>query len=424
MDLFREYRRRYPVREALIDRAPPSLLFNVVVIPCYDEEVQEVAATLDALAACTPPHRPVEVIVVINAPAGAGETARRKNRDLYDFLRSSPERWEHEMLSLIPLLTDDLPPREAGVGLARKIGMDEALYRFAAAGSAGEGILTSLDADTRVEKNYLTALENHFLQYPRRQGVSVCFEHPLQGPYPASVYNGIIQYELHLRYFVEALRHTGHPYAFHTIGSAFAVRAATYMRLGGMNKRQGGEDFYFLQKVIMTGDYATLTSTRVMPSPRPSGRVPFGTGPETDRFMKGEKETFLTYSLAAFTALKHFFDLLPRLYEKGTTPDTLYASLPLPLKHFLSAAEFVSRIEEIRGNVATQQSFMKRFFRWFNTFKVIKYLNMIHQDLYERQPVVQEAEELLRQTGEKTIPVTPEVLLMYYRQREQQQGTA
>ncbi len=383
MDLFREYRRRYPVREALIDRAPASLLFNVVVIPCYDEDVQEVAATLDSLADCTPPLRPVEVIVVINAPVGAAEAARRKNRDLFNFLRRHQSRWEQENLSLFPLLFEDLPPREAGVGLARRIGMDEALYRLVAAGSAEEGILTSLDGDTRVEKTYLTALENHFLQHPRCEGVSVCFEHPLQGPYPDSVYDGIIQYELHLRYFVEALRHTGHPYAFHTVGSAFAVRAATYMRLGGMNKRQGGEDFYFLQKVIMTGNYAILPTTRVMPSPRPSERVPFGTGPEMYRFMTGEKETFLTYNLAVFTDLQHFFDFVPRLYEKAISPATFYASIPLSLKHFLSLTEFVSRIEEIRGNVATQQSFIKRFYRWFDTFKVIKYLNMIHRDLYD-----------------------------------------
>jgi glycosyltransferase involved in cell wall biosynthesis len=397
-------------------------LFNAVVIPCYDEEEQEVSATLDSLSACDPPRRDVEVILVINAPAGADPVVIEKNRRLYRFLLDNLERWEHEKLSVHPLLVEDLPPRDAGVGLARKTGMDEALYRFSAAGTGEEGLLTSLDADTRVETNYLTALETFFREHPRTEGVSLCFEHPLQGPYPAAVYEGIRQYELHLRYFTGTLRYAGHPYAFHTIGSAFAVRARAYMRLGGMNKRQGGEDFYFLQKVIMAGHYSDLTATCVHPSPRPDRRVPFGTGPEIYRFLTGEKDAFLTYNFEAFISLQGFFRQVPALYGEEIAPDDLYASLPPPLQHFLSREELVRRIGEIRENVATPETFIRRFFRWFDVFKVIKYLNSVHPGFYPRQPVASEAERLLQRKGEKEIPHDMEGLLQYYRLADRKAG--
>ena len=63
----------------------------------------------------------------------------------------------------------------------------------------------------------------------------------------------IMKYELYLRYYRLALEYTGHPHAYHCIGSAFAVRTLDYVAQGGMNKRQAGEDFYFLQKLIATG---------------------------------------------------------------------------------------------------------------------------------------------------------------------------
>jgi len=41
----------------------------------------------------------------------------------------------------------------------------------------------------------------------------------------AQVYGAIAAYELHLRYYVQALRYAGFPHAHHTVGSCLAVRA-------------------------------------------------------------------------------------------------------------------------------------------------------------------------------------------------------
>jgi len=45
------------------------------------------------------------------------------------------------------------------------------------------------------------------------------------------------------------LQQAGSPYAYHTIGSAFACRAEAYIAAGGMNRRHAAEDFYFLQQL-------------------------------------------------------------------------------------------------------------------------------------------------------------------------------
>ena len=103
--------------------------------------------------------------------------------------------------------------------------------------------------------------------------------------FPPRTYHAIALYELHLRYYLHSVRSTGYPHAFHTVGSAFAVRADIYCQEGGMNRRQGGEDFYFIQKVAQRGSWSECNETCVYPSPRPSDRVPFGTGPAVARLI-------------------------------------------------------------------------------------------------------------------------------------------
>jgi hypothetical protein len=135
-------------------------------------------------------------------------------------------------------------------------------------------VIACFDADCTCDPNYLAATENFFQSQPSAPGASIYFEHPLDGENREP----IALYELHLRYYVEALRYAGFPHAYHTIGSSMAARADPYFKQGGMNKRKAGEDFYFLHKIIPLGGFGEINDTRVIPSPRASHRVPFGTG--------------------------------------------------------------------------------------------------------------------------------------------------
>ncbi len=71
-----------------------------------------------------------------------------------------------------------------------------------------------------------------------------------------------------------------------------------------MNRRQAGEDFYFIQKLVPAGGYFNLNLTTVFPSPRISSRVPFGTGVTISRMAEAGDDIFLSYNFKAFMELK------------------------------------------------------------------------------------------------------------------------
>ncbi|MGE3825957.1 MAG: glycosyltransferase family 2 protein, partial [Bacteroidia bacterium] len=298
--------------EKQITEAPLPDLGLVIVIPCHNE--QHLLRTLNSLAACALPKCKVEVIVVINAAENSSEEILKENT----FTEVELQRWiirnESAALRCFYIANNALPAKDAGVGLARKIGMDEAVRRFDASGNEN-GVIVCLDADCTVESNYLTALENHFLLHPSATGCSVYFEHPLEGTeFTPQVYEGIIRYELFLRYYNCGLRFSGYPFAWHTIGSSMAVRTKIYQQQGGMNKRKAGEDFYFLTKLFPLGGFTELNDTAVFPSPRPSERVPFGTGKAINKWLEEGTNNLPTYHPKTFTDLAELVELVPELY--------------------------------------------------------------------------------------------------------------
>ena len=269
------YFRRFGFCARQIASRPDAGLGIVVVVPCCNEP--DLVGSLASLRHCERPGCSVEVIVVVNASAGCRAEVRLQNQATLNIAAEWTAQHSDARFAFHTLHFPELPPKQAGVGLARKIGMDEALRRLDDIGRP-DGIIAGYDADCRCAPNYLTAIERYFERTPASPGCSIYFEHPLEGPMSPQVYEGVAAYELHLRYYIQALRHAGFPHAHHTLGSCMAVRADAYRKQGGMNKRKAGEDFHFLNKVIPLGGFADLTRTTVYPSPRPSDRVPFGTG--------------------------------------------------------------------------------------------------------------------------------------------------
>lgn len=400
-------------------QAPSKDLAIVVAIPACNEP--DILKTLSSLLLCRRPLGAVEIIIIINAAESAMADVISQNhlteKEVLAYARTHNESGFRILFSHVPAL----PDRDAGAGLARKIAMDHALSRFKHLNRPG-GIILSLDADTICEENYLIEVERQFREQPDTKACNIRYEHPLEGgPFPDSVYNGIIQYELHLRYYIQALRFAGHPHAFHTVGSAFGVRADIYAAQGGMNKRSAGEDFYFLQKIIPLGGFYEINSTRVMPSPRPSDRVGFGTGPVISKFLRGETTELQTYHPDVFFDLKEFLSTVPSLYNASQQSlQQLLEGYPPALRENLSH-EFISRILEIRGNAARESTFINRFYRWFNMFRSLKYINFAHQHYYSRVPVLDAARELISWTdpGFQAEGKAKELLLYF---REIQKG--
>jgi hypothetical protein len=412
---------RYLAERALfpemIKEAPDKKTGIIIVVPAYDEP--GIAKLLDSLADCSEIPCAVEVLIIVNAPEEAPPDSISNNKLTIENI----EIWKQEnpgcFFRLYTILAEPKPVRGWGVGLARKTGMDEAVRRFNIINNP-DGVILNLDADCLVAENYLVTVFNEFLSRKERSACSIYFEHPLAGSdFSGEVYAYIALYELHLRYYFQGLLYAGFPYVFHTVGSATGVKALPYIRAGGMNRKQAGEDFYFIQKLVPAGGYFSLNSTVVYPSPRPSFRVPFGTGASITRLTESKEPFLLTYNITAFKELKTFFRMAEDYYDNGPEEFTIfYKSLPPGIRSFTEEQELREKMGEIKNNTSAFDSFMKRFFGWFNMFKIVKYLNFVHPGIFDKKSVIIAATDLLDVRSIHLKSVDPAALLHYYRSLE------
>lgn len=395
-----DYLEKYSFRSRLIHDAPSQDVGIIVVIPSYAEP--SINHALLSLQSCSRPPCEVEVIVVVNQSEIEGEEIAALNQQTFEETMKWEERTRGSRdpgFSVFAILEKELPKKHAGVGFARKIGMDEAVRRFGLAGRE-DGIIACFDADSSCRSDYLTELYKHFEKYPETPGCSIRYEHPTFGSeFEPKTYLAVTYYELHLRYYNQAMKATGVPYAFHTVGSSMAVRSSAYQKQGGMNRRKAGEDFYFLHKIIELGNFTELNSTIVYPSPRPSDRVPFGTGKAINSFLKSPHTGYYTYNLQAFKYLSEFFKSIPEFYITKPELVTLGGQVPYVLIDFLSSYFFDDRILEISKNSKGLSSFEKRFYRWFNAFMVLKFVHFVRDNAHPNARVELAALDLLRNIG-------------------------
>ncbi|MDR1720137.1 MAG: hypothetical protein LBR67_08505 [Dysgonamonadaceae bacterium] len=346
------------------------------MIPCYHEP--DVHGTLNSLLECVNGNFVTEILLVINSYQFNDNDIKEANRRTYRESLDFAARHNNPHFRLIPLLIEDLPGHQSGAGIPRKLGMDEALCRFDRIGR-NQGIIVSLDADCTVDTNYLTEIYRLFHAHDLCSA-TIAFHHPTEHlPETDPVRKAATIYENYLRYYRAALEYCGYPYAYYTIGSAIAVRCETYARAGGMSKLQAGEDFYFMQKVFPLGKTRFIDTTCVYPAARLSDRVPFGTGPELIKLTAGAQPIKTTYSVESFQLLKTFFCRIDRFYHTPTDAIAdIISELPDPLKAFLENETITDRLEEINRNTNRPEAFRKRFFNYFNAFKILKYLNFVH----------------------------------------------
>jgi hypothetical protein len=404
---------------ASVPGVPSGQLKYIVVLPAYCEP--DLTDALESLWNCVRPDGHIEVLVVINSPENAGEEVLQSNRHTLEKASGWIACHHDPSMNFHMLEKSSLPASDAGVGLARKIGMDEAVHRFNSI-NRPDGYILSFDADSCCDGDYFTSIAEEICRHPDIKGFTVYFEHPVQGTeFDDRVYAAITEYELHLRYVNQFLRYAGFPYAHHTVGSCFGVRAETYTAQGGMNKRQGGEDFYFLHKIIPLGNFTDITTTRVIPSPRVSARVPFGTGPVIGRYLNSEEPGLKTYAPECFLALRELFRIVPELF-KATRDDIGGRMKPLPesMKAFLMEHQVTESVMEISANCGSPDTFNKRFYRWFDAFRVIKYLNYASRNFYPQIAVGEAAKHFLSVTEQmvNTEKFTNLELLRVFRKME------
>jgi len=397
-----------PAINSLAEESPRM----IVVIPSYNEPA--LLRSLESLYRCRLPSCFVEVIIVMNHPEHASKDARRQNEESLRDAAHWILQHTSSKLHFHVIYKPDVPEKIAGVGYARKTGMDEAVYHYLRS-NVDDGVIIGFDADATCDENYLEEIERTFFGGKQVNGASIYFEHPIEGDeFDASVYEGIVLYELHLRYLNQALRHAGFPYAYHTVGSSFAVSAPAYVKQGGINKRKAGEDFHFLQKIIPLGNYVEINTTRVLPSPRPSNRVPFGTGASISQWMNNGFAALYTYPLEPFEDLKQLFALVPRFFKTNETEvEKLCTPLPYPIQDYLLQNNYLEHISQANANSASPEAFRKRFFSWFDGLKTVKYLNESCRQVYSKQSAQIAAGRLLKKLGYDNIYTARELLYIY-----------
>lgn len=360
---------RYKSLSPFFEDIPDEQVGMIVIIPCiYDAFVFNTLASLE----CTNTVYPkIEVIVHVNSGEQTPAKIVEENRAIFYALKQKAEAGFYKKFKLLPILTEKTIRKKAGVGFARKVAMDEAVRRFDAIDKP-DGLIVSLDADSLVGVNYFQEIVRVTSDRTYR-----CFTFQFQhhydtAAYPANVIDACKKYEIYLRYYRLALKTFDFPFAIHTIGSCFAIRAESYTKLGGMTPRQGGEDFYFLQKAVKMNPVHEVRSPIVFPSPRISNRVPFGTGPSVRNIVENGK--YDVYNFELFGLLKDFYRLFPAIGNENKIEN-----IPPVILDYIGLHKFESIVTECRRYSATSSAFVKRMFDNFDAFFIVKFLNTFNQ---------------------------------------------
>jgi hypothetical protein len=382
--LSEHYFKRFPnfrAQYACAD-APLGALRLIITIPLFKEEAEYILTSLEECAVNVPAE--IEVLAIVNQAAD--------RPDLLDFHQMQVEALKKRSLKNgIPLQVIsalDLDPKQAGVGLARKIAMDEALARLAQIGK--DGLIVGLDGDCKVSKNYLQELLK--AEQSNINAASLHFEHPLEG-LEAKEQKNIIDYEIWLRYYARALQWSGFPFHYLTIGSSMAVRASAYAKIGGMNRRKAGEDFYFLHKLMPMPNYKDINNLKVYPQARISDRVPFGTGRAMAEIEAGKKDFKLVYNSFIFKELK-------LINESMNLGSKQLLKLDFWNDFLKQEPKFLKSFEALQQR-SSEESFLQNFRYWWDGFKVLKFVHY-RAELYPAEPASAAVQSLL---GENLEPL-------------------
>ena len=396
------YLERYAYPPLSISAKPLPNTGLIVVIPVFNEEYTLKA--LDSLLDSKLPSEPVEVLIIINN-AIADQNILQQNEkclsEIEHWISDNPKEGIHFYVRHI-----EFSKKHAGVGFARKAGMDEATRRFEQIGNE-KGIILCFDADCVCEANYLLEVYSQFNNH-NLKGASIYYEHKME-LLSKNEKTGITQYELHLRYYINGLRKANYPYSFHTVGSSMAVRTDIYKKAGGMNRRKAGEDFHFLHKVIPYGNFRDVTTTSVYPSARISDRVPFGTGKAMGDWTDQKKTIFNSYDPTIFKDVAKLLKLVPQFY-KTTDATFVLQKLPETIQAYLLKENFSMVLRELNKKSPSLKVFLQHWFGWFNGLKVLHLVHYLRDNSYPSIPVLKAAAVLINYPNSK-----PDDLLMAYR---------
>lgn len=328
---------------------------HAVVVPAFDEApdcLEQVFARLDVTTSA------LLVIAVINVTDAASDDAVARTRESLRCLRADADA--HTLL--VDRVNQPLPRRQ-GVGAARKLGTDiaTALYRNGALSSPW---IYQTDADVCLPENYLMA------PLPDRGAVVFHHRHHAER---ASIQHAADLYDLHIAYYVAGLAYCGSRYAYPTLGSTLVIHAEDYATVRGFPKRNAGEDFYLLNKLVKIAPVTVCRDVVVDIQARPSNRVPFGTGPALQSIESGlcaapDGRAFTSYNWQCFELLADALNALEDFAERPRALSGASAAL-------LDQVGFARVAKAIASNYTQAPTRLRALNDWFDGLKSLRFMH-------------------------------------------------
>ncbi len=340
------------------------------IIPCYDE-FNYLFKTLNSINKQNAILlKDTLVVIVINNGINSDSSIKQNNQKTYKKLIKLKYIFEFVVIDCFSNNTA-FEEKFAGVGLARKVGLDFALGFI----NDLKSILCSLDADTIINKNYLYFINNEFKKNNINAAV-INFSH--QKSSNTIIEEAVRKYESTLKEIAKNIEKTGSPYGYVSMGSTITCNAKTYISIGGMNTKKATEDFYFLQSIAKYTKVHKINRVLVYPSSRSENRVYLGTGFRMDEYLKNKSFKNLYFSKESYLEIKIILDII-NLHWNDTIDlilERLRNNLNKKSMEFLISKNLGNVLEKFKTNAKSKKQFILLFNQWFDALTIMKFLKV------------------------------------------------
>tara|TARA_B100002051_G_scaffold155800_1_gene147367 strand:+ start:2279 stop:3403 length:1125 start_codon:yes stop_codon:yes gene_type:complete len=310
------------------------------------------------------------LIIVINNSNNDSHLIFKNNLNTYNKLINNQYNIN---LLLIDAFSDGfaIPDKNAGVGFARKIGLDHSLKYY----KDNSSILCLLDADTIVNENYLEVINNFYK--PDINAAVINFKH--QKSKNKIIEEGIRKYENTIKNIANKISKTGSPYGYVSMGSTITCNIRTYISVGGMNTKKATEDFYFLQAIAKYTKVHKIKDCLVHPSSRNENRVYLGTGFRINEYIKSKTFKNLNFSNSSYKSIQKIISLTSNNWKTDSKEffKLLKSKIDDDSYNFLINHNFMKRWENFKKNTKSKQQFLLFFHQWFDALKIMKLLKKL-----------------------------------------------
>ncbi len=280
-------------------------------------------------------------------------------------------------------------PNKQGVGLARKLGADMAAGLYVS-GALSSPWICNTDADTKLPEQYFEAVDSFDDSFT---ALLFPFTHIDCGD--AAVDLATMRYELFIRLYEEGLAWARSPYAFQTVGSAFAVHVQAYAQVRGFPKRQAAEDFYMLNKLAKVGPFAHARCAPIEIRSRTSDRVPFGTGAAVNKALrtadvqatKSSQYVQDYYDPRVFDQLQTVISIIPDLFDDpGQIRKTLLnhkSDVELDLiTGGLEKIGMLTALDHAKANSTNVDQFIRHVHAWFDALRTRQFVHFLRDQRF------------------------------------------